>query len=60
MVVQIHHPCWEIHIVAIPHHLAIAKSLQATNSSFIFELIVLTLEKDSKWNIMQQVKIITM
>ena len=55
MVVQIHHPCWEIHIVVIPCHQA--KSLQATTSSFIFILILLSLEMDSNWNTMQQVRI---
>ena len=53
MEVQIHHPCWEIHIVVIPCHQA--KSLQATTSSFIFILILLFLELDSNWNTMQQV-----
>ena len=56
MGVQIHRPCWEIHIVVIPCHLA--KSLQATNSSFIFILIVGALQLDLNWNIMQQVRII--
>ena len=54
MVVQIHHPCWEIHIVVIPCHLA--KSLQATTSSFIFILMLKSLELDSNWNMMQQVR----
>ena len=57
MGVQTHHPCcWDIHIVVIPCHLA--KSLPATNSSFIFILIMLTLQLDSNWNIMQQVRTI--
>ena len=54
-VIQIHHPCWEIHIVVIPYHLA--KSLQATTSPFIFILIIMALELDSNWNTMQQVRI---
>ena len=55
--IQIHRPCWEIHIVGIPYHLA--KHLQATNSSFIFILILLVLELDSNWNTLQQVRIHT-
>ena len=55
MGIQLHPPCWEIHIVVIPCHLA--KSLQATNSSFVFNLIIGALELDSNWNIMQQVRI---
>ena len=39
MVVQIHRPCWEIHIVVIPCHLA--KHRQAISSSFIFSLIII-------------------
>ena len=42
MGVQIHHPCWKIHIVVIPYHPA--ESLQATNSSFIFNLMLQPLE----------------
>ena len=57
MVFQIHPPSWEIHIVVILFHLA--KSLPATTSSFIFILIIKTLELDSNWNIMQQVRIYT-
>ena len=55
MEAQIHQRCWEIHIVMIPCHPA--KFLQVTNSSFIFNQIILTLVLDSNWNIMQQVKI---
>ena len=55
MAIQIHHPCWEILIVVIPCHLA--ESLQATISSFIFNLIIFTLGLDSNWNTMQQVRI---
>jgi hypothetical protein len=54
MVVQIHHLSWEI-IVVIPSHLA--KSLQATTSSFIFILMIMALKLDSNWNTMQQVRI---
>ena len=54
MVIQIHHPCWEFHIVVIPCHLV--KSLQATNSYFIFILIISALQLDSNWNIMQKVR----
>ena len=52
-----HHPCWEIHIVVIPCHLA--KSLQATTFLFIFILIIMALELDSNSNMMQQVRIHT-
>ena len=38
MEIQIHHPCWQIHIVVIPCHPV--KSLQATISSSIFILII--------------------
>ena len=57
MVVQMHHPCWKIHIVAIP--CLLAKFLQPGTSSFIFFLIIIGLELDSNWNIMQQVRINT-
>ena len=57
MVIQIHHPCWEIHIVVIPCHPA--ESLQVTISSFIFILILISLELASNWNTMQQVRIPT-
>ena len=40
--------------MVIPCHLA--KSLQATTSSFIFILMLKSLELDSNWNIMQQVR----
>ena len=56
MVIQIYHPIW-IHIVGIHCHQA--KSLQATISSFIFNLIIYSLELDSNWNTMQQVRIPT-
>ena len=56
MVVQMHHSCWEIHIVVISCHLA--KSLQATNYSFIFIRMDITLELDSNWNTMKQVRIL--
>ena len=55
--IQIHHPCWEIHIVVIPCRLA--KHLQATNSSFIFILILYLLALDSNWNTLQQVRVHT-
>ena len=35
----------------------LAKSLQATSSSFISILILITLQLDSNWNTMQQVRI---
>ena len=57
MVIQIHHPCWEINIVVIPCRLA--KHLQATISFFIFNLVEVTLELDSNWNTMQKVRIHT-
>ena len=43
--------------IVIPHPLA--KSLQATISSFILTLILLALEQDSNWNTMQHVRIHT-
>ena len=43
--------------IVIPPHLA--KYPQATNSLFIFILIIQTLELDSNWNTMQQVRIHT-
>ena len=58
MVIQQHQKCWEMnHIVGILCQ--VAKSLQATISSFIFNLIGLTLKLVSNWNIMQQVRIHT-
>ena len=54
MAIQIHHPCSEIHIVAIPCHLV--ESLQATTSSFVLFLIFMALQLDSDWNTMQQVR----
>ena len=51
-----HHSCWEIHTVVIPCHLA--KFLQATNYSFIFIRMDRTLELDSNWNTMKQVRIL--
>ena len=57
MVIQTHHPCLEIHIVVIPCRQA--EHLQATNSSFIFILIIDILELDSNWNTMQQVRMHT-
>ena len=45
MGVQLHHPCWKIQIAVIPYHPA--ESLQATNSSFIFNLMLQPLELDS-------------
>ena len=56
MVLQVHHPFWEIRIAAIPCRQA--KSLQATNYSFIFIRMDLTLELDSNWNTMKQVRIL--
>ena len=55
MGIQTHHPRWEIHIVVIPCRLV--KHLQATISSFVFILIIKTLELDSNWNTKQQVRI---
>ena len=55
MVIQIHHPCWEIHIVVDPCHLA--KSLPATPSSFVFFLMLWALQLDLNWNTVQQVRI---
>ena len=49
------HPRWLENIV-IPHHQA--KSLQATNSYFIFNLMGLAHQLDSNWNTMQQVRIL--
>ena len=53
--IQIHHPCWEIHIVVTPCHQA--KSLQGTTSSFIFILIIMPVQLDLSWNTIQQVRI---
>ena len=51
------HLRWLEHIV-IPHFHLLDKSLQATNSSFIFILMSLAHQVDSNWYTMQQVRIL--